>query len=467
MTLVLASFVAPTFSLTPFGCAALKASLLSGGNYLHKTEPEILSFAPHESVMRAADVLFARQPSIIGLSCYVWNYTSTIQLIDELRRRNLKCPIVLGGPQVAADDSRLLAMLLDERLTCAVTGDGELAIETILARELIPQNRISNPAEPVHNSATFQSIGSNKNSNVLSLPIEDVNTLPNPYRLVPELLSDVQRSGLALVEGSRGCAFGCTFCDQGWRKPRRRDLELVQDDLSFVYANGARRIIFLDPTFNFDRDRMTQLLYFLRAQLPSASISAEIKADCLGEPEIEALSWIRDTEVEVGLQSSNPATLHRIRRPTKLDILTCNIQRLNQLRVKVTINTIFGLPGETLGDWMDTVDFCYRMGPVHITSTCLKLLPNTEVWRTRADYGYCWDERNLFRATASNTMPGQDFLKASSMSVALKQLQAGTGTLPRGVRDTIDGRYNRRLSRYLYAKTHPYQRSFVPLFSAG
>ncbi len=387
-------------------------------------ETAVLPLPPDLDPRIASDRIGAEQPDIVCLSSYVWNYRRTLDLVSLLHARMPAVPVVLGGPQVSDTDSRVEELRCRGELAHAVRGEGELALLAILG-----------------------------GSRPVPRPLIDLDALPNPYRTEPMLAQDVSRTATAIVEGARGCPFHCSFCDQGLHPPRRRDIRLVKEDLAFLGRLGARRIVFLDPTFNLNRARMVELLDFLRRELPNLTIYLELKVDTLTLEEIEALG-MGNVTVEAGLQTSNPETLRRIRRPERLDALWSNVRELTRRGAHVVINTMFGLPGEGLGDWLRTLDDCYRETNAIISATCLKLSMNTEVYRRRQEYGYRFDERACFRAVESNTMSPDEFRKAARLTMLLRRVHGGevnpVPILPE-VRSAIKSEFGDSLAAFLSA----------------
>lgn len=441
MKLVVASYLSRKYARMPYGSAALRTYLAShpdeaGG----PVDTSTLAF-PHDLPVDAAvERIAALAPDLVAVSCFVWNHVATVDLLGALRRRLPGVAIIVGGPQASPEVPVFEQMGAAGVVDRFVTGSGERVLADIvrgIRRGGGSAARRSAAALPLAMSRWTEGA------------VDDLDTLPCPYRLDSELLAEVGRTQVAYIEGARGCPFRCTFCDEGWRKVQTRAVELVEDDLAFLYANGARTAIFLDPTFNFDRRRVVRTLRFVRDRLPGLRVSAEIKVDTLGDEEIEALAEIEGTQIEVGLQTSNAETLRRILRPTHLSKLWDNARALAERRVLVGINTIFGLPGERLSDWMATLDYCYRMGDVVIFATCLKVLPNTQVFRERTEYEYEYDEADLFRATRSRDMSRDDFGLAEAMTRLLVRMQPNDTPIPAEVRREIDRRYSGSLAQFL------------------
>src|SRR5262249_35893493 len=63
-----------------------------------------------------------RQPWLVGFTCYLWNIERTLWVARELKRRRPGLRIVLGGPEITADN----AWVLDTPdYDFAVIGEGE------------------------------------------------------------------------------------------------------------------------------------------------------------------------------------------------------------------------------------------------------------------------------------------------------------------------------------------------------
>ncbi|RSS55093.1 B12-binding domain-containing radical SAM protein [Streptomyces sp. WAC01280] len=405
--LVLASYLADQYQLGPFGSAVLAGSIEAEFN--DQGDPDHAQDADHvhvrvvavksdTSAEVAAQNILQENPDFLGLSLYVWNYVSTIALIEELQVHNPEFPIVVGGPHVSRDDEELQRLLREGKVTTCVSGEGEAALAYLFS--LPPQDL---PQFLEGQNASFTSIQS-------------------PYITQEIMRDELKRTQTAIVEGARGCPFSCTFCDQGWRKARLASFDELAEELRKLYDLGARHFIFLDPTFNFDRARMHRLLDFLRDELPGSTFSAELKVDMLRPEDIEALSGVCSF-VEAGLQTIHVKSQKLIKRREKVDVVLENCNRLIDAGIEVVVNTIYGLPGETFDEWLQTIDKCYAETAAEITSGCLKVLPNTEIWDHRHEFGYVWDPDRMFRALYSSAMSGEDFERASRLSRLLGGIQ--------------------------------------------
>src|SRR5205823_1701499 len=54
------------------------------------------------------EAIAARGPWLVGFTCYLWNVERTLWLARELKRRRPGVLVVLGGPEITADNAWVL-----------------------------------------------------------------------------------------------------------------------------------------------------------------------------------------------------------------------------------------------------------------------------------------------------------------------------------------------------------------------
>ena len=429
MKLILCTFLSKNYDLFPYSCGLLSSYLLqSPEKNIRDVDCKIFSFAHDEQITVACERICSLNPDIVGLSCYVMNFLQTIRLIEAIKCRLPTTRIVVGGPHVSEKVIELKQLLDKSKIDFLVVGEGEEPLTNIIRNSV--QNTLSNLPKVIFGQ-----------------PIE-LDSLPNPYAIEFSMLETIKKTGIAILEGGRGCPYKCIYCGESYSKPRLRSIEKLKADLRFVYQHGARHIFFLDPNFNQNSYRMKELLCFISKELPDLKFNIEIKADILTDRDIEALNF-EMIEIEVGLQTTNIKTLKRIRRPEKLEKLWPNIRKLTNRGIRVTVNTIYGLPGETFRDWLRTIDDIYSETTAIISSTCLKLLPNTELYQNRNLYGYEYDNSDMFRAIQSHAMNAAEFLRAERLSKLLAFFHIGGNPLPIQLRELVNNQFSDSLSNFL------------------
>ena len=119
------------------------------------------------------------------------------------------------------------------------------------------------------------------------------------------------------------------------------------------------------------------------------------RPDCLSAECLEVLAELAEktfVQVELGFQTSNEKTALYIRRHFKNEVYSSAVKALHKANPKIHVVThiIFGLPGETEQDMMNTVRFVIAAGTDGIKIMNLYVLKNTDL---AADY-----EKGLFKA---------------------------------------------------------------------
>ena len=108
------------------------------------------------------------------------------------------------------------------------------------------------------------------------------------------------------------------------------------------------------------------------------------RPDCLGNDVIEELDKISRehfVQLELGFQTSNEASATYIRRGFSDDVYFDAVARVHQKAPKVHVVThvIFGLPGETEQDMMNSVQAAVDAGTDGIKIMCLYVLKDTDL----------------------------------------------------------------------------------------
>ena len=108
------------------------------------------------------------------------------------------------------------------------------------------------------------------------------------------------------------------------------------------------------------------------------------RPDCLGDDVLAELASISEkhfVQLELGFQTSNEASAVYIRRGFTNDVYFDAVARIHKLAPKVHVVThvIFGIPGETEEDMMNSVKAAVASGTDGIKIMCLYVLKDTDL----------------------------------------------------------------------------------------
>jgi radical SAM superfamily enzyme len=136
--------------------------------------------------------------------------------------------------------------------------------------------------------------------------------------------------------------------------------------------------------------------------------------------------------LEFGLQTIHPAEQRLIERPTNLRKFTKTVQECIASEIPVEVSIIFGLPGQTLASFQQTVEFCMNLNIPTIHAFPLMLLRGTKMFDGKADLGLVESDEMASAAIdrvqtgiphviASNTFTHEDWRQMATIAEDLER----------------------------------------------
>ena len=110
------------------------------------------------------------------------------------------------------------------------------------------------------------------------------------------------------------------------------------------------------------------------------ALAIATRPDCLGEDVLNLIEELNKkvyTWVELGLQTSSEATAEKINRGYSLQVFEKAVKDLRIRNIDVVAHMIFGLPGETKEDMLDTVRYITSQDIQGVKFHLLHLMKNT------------------------------------------------------------------------------------------
>ncbi len=154
----------------------------------------------------------------------------------------------------------------------------------------------------------------------------------------------------------RGCPYSCSYCyyPKAFKGLRGFGLARLRNEFAWALDQGVQEINILDPSFA-RRPDLPDLLGDLQGR--GLKINCELNAEDLDAALVAALVAAGLSQVEIGLQTTNPAVLRHIRRPFNPDKFMRGVRLLRASGVTVMTDVMLGLPGDSLADVKRTLDF--------------------------------------------------------------------------------------------------------------
>jgi len=393
--------VPPPSALAATGNVPLAAGCLAVAARVHGLDRRLrIDLLPPEVTDALGDTLLADrigrdEPDFLGLSLYLWNCERSLHLAREVKRRSPRTQVLIGGPEVSADNPFVLQQT---GFDLAVTGEAEGVFARVMAALLDGGDPSQIPGVAVRRPLGLSAFAPQ------CAPDSPLASYPSPY-LQDLLPVEARRS--TYVETVRGCRSHCTFCFYPRSSGVLRALE-VDASAALVRAlrdKGAREVVFLDPTFNH-RPQFEPLLEALAGENLGRALTffAEVRAEGLTAAHARSLKRAGFDRLEIGLQSVNRETLKRVRRGGSPEKVAEAARLLHGEGIELLVDLIVGLPGDAPSDVLRGVEFLEANGLAQEAQVFpLSLLPGTAMRASAEEDGVVFDAAPPYRVRRTAT----------------------------------------------------------------
>lgn len=137
------------------------------------------------------------------------------------------------------------------------------------------------------------------------------------------------------------------------------------------------------PTF-FGADGMADLLNAIRHGFDVASdaeITFEANPDSVSDRLLRRLRAEGFNRVSLGIQTDDDDTLKKLGRPHNYEQAVTAVRRIRKAGFRnLSLDLMYGLPGQTLDSWEDTLYNVLKLNPEHMSCYGLKVEPGTPLY---------------------------------------------------------------------------------------
>ena len=419
------------YSLKAYADQAFEA----GGEGFAAPSVELAEYTINHQLDLILQDIYRREPDVIAFSCYIWNIEYIRYLAADLGKILPDVPIWLGGPEVSFDAEGVLRSMPE--VTGIMKGEGEETFAQLTGYYVDKwagkeggsgKRRVNGQAglENIPGLAFRLPEGSLADTGIR--PAMDMSRIPFPYKHMD--IKELEHR-IIYYESSRGCPFSCSYCLSSIDKSVRfRSLELVFDELSCFLEARVPQVKFVDRTFNCNKKHAMAIWQFIRRQDNGVTnFHFEIAADLLDEEEIELLGQMRPglVQLEIGVQSTNPATLKAIRRKTDIGGIRRITGTINRgHNVHQHLDLIAGLPHENLECFRHSFNQVYSMEPEQLQLGFLKVLKGSYMEEMASSYELRYSSRPPYEVLSTRWLSYRDILEL------------------KGVEDMVEVYYNSR-----------------------
>ena len=360
-----------TGSLPPLGLLSIGAVLKRAGHDVRVLDG---------SVRSSDDMLseIARfSPRLVGITAMTVMWPKLKRFSCALKEMRPGTDIIVGGVHACLIKQRALSEIPSADAVC--WGEGEFAMLEYADRI------VNSPAVKPISGIAFRShegeivVGPDRE------PIRDIDSLPIPDRsLVPvasyvPAIEQYKKLPVTNMFTTRGCPFRCMFClpDILGKGVRQRSVDRVMEEIELLETDfGIRDIAFWDDTFTINKRWVYDLCDRLLQRKRKTVWSAQARADCVTPDLLGRMARAGCWKVFYGVESLVQKNLDTLHKGETVDQIFQAIAWTRKAGIETEASFIFGIPGETFQDGLETIRLAKKLDP----DLCQVFLLHT-LWR--------------------------------------------------------------------------------------
>lgn len=235
-------------------------------------------------------------PNIIGFTVFTFAALTTQKICKKIKEYNSKIITVVGGYH----PSGYPQMVRDKNIDFAVIGEGEMTF-----RELIKTLERAGDVSKVDGIAYWDDGLKITRSRER---IKNLDHLMFPFRIK----KSIKKYFFSSVAYSRGCPFGCSFCDSKkiwgsqviWRSPKN-----VIQEIKELQKMGAKEFYFTDLTFNSNKEKVLELCDEIKKEGVDIDYTVMCTPRLMDRELLEKMKESGCKRIQYGIEALDAATL--------------------------------------------------------------------------------------------------------------------------------------------------------------
>jgi len=331
----------------------------------------------------------------VGFSGTTPQVTHMLKLSKLVKNENLNIKTIVGGYGPSLQPHKFLN---ESSVDFLVVGEGEQSMLDIIS-------------------------GKSKEKLVSTIPIADVDSIPNPDRDSIDLnrYISIAEEGrrVTSIMTERGCAFGCTFCAEGqfgtiWRKAdlidnkvqferpvrvRGRNPKLVVEEMNEVKERFNITFFKMnDAETNPSRAHFINLCKEMVEQKLDVPWGCNMRCDKVDD---EICQWAVKANCEefwMGLESGSPEIQRHINKGTTVDMIRRSFSVSKKYGIRRRTYCLLGTPPESYETIKQTEKLIEEVDADIIGFSILAPYPGTAYWKKEYDE-MDWSEVDEFSNT--------------------------------------------------------------------
>lgn len=361
----------------------------------NNTNVNIKEFTINNDEDKIINEIYEEKPDFLGFSCYIWNINIILEIISTIKKLLPNVKVFVGGPEVSYEYDYIFEKGID--IVCI--GEGEKTV-----KELIDKFN-----EKKYIDKSFENV------NGIAFKLEnDIIVTKDRDLLQLDEIPFVYKNGLEgtehkilYYEASRGCPYSCQYCLSSLEKGLRFLSEKrVKEDLDFFLKNNVKQVKFVDRTFNCNK-KFALLIwnYLIDNDNGITNFHFEISADIVDDDMLNVLKNARVGlfQFEIGVQSTNDATLDEIKRKTNLQKLFDKVDKIKNLKnIHQHLDLIAGLPFEDYDIFKKSFNDVFNVYPEQFQLGFLKLLKGSGLRINAEKYGIVYKDKAPYEVLYTN-----------------------------------------------------------------
>ncbi len=315
---------------------------------------------------------------ILAIGCSSNILAHLIVALKQLKQRHPEKFIILGGCGPTTVAEKLVERF--DFIDAVVLGEGEYTIVELVQA-----------LEQGNDLAQVKGIYFRKKGKVVKNPmrprIGNLDSLPYPDYDVLDIKNYVIR-----VITTRGCPFNCTFCNirEVWQhKTVYRNIDSVIDEIKHLKQKyGREHIGISDDTFMTNKKRVLEFCRKIKQQNIKIHWGCLARADLMDEELMKVMSEAGCKQAFYGLESASDDILKKMNKPfSSKKAADTIIKSKKYFPVEVIASLIWGLPYESIQEFLDTLHLGYSLSKkdIIVMLHLICIYPNTKTYEDYKD----------------------------------------------------------------------------------